>query len=59
MSLKGKDVACMISFERKKGNEIELMGCSCSFTKAGDCRRNASDTNVLGSSYSHWQVYYQ
>ena len=47
VSLKEKDVACMISFQRKKGNEIEMMGSFCSLTMTGDCRRYASDTNVL------------
>lgn len=60
-SLKEKDATYMISFhdQRKKGNEIEMRGCSCSFTIAGDCRRYASDTNVLRPSYSLWQVYYK
>lgn len=47
VSLQENDVACMISFQRKKGNEIEMMGSFCSLTMTGDCRRYASDTNVL------------
>ena len=35
VSLGEKDVACMIIFQRKKGNEIEMRGYGCSFTMAG------------------------
>ena len=59
VSLEEKGTTYMISSQWKKGNEIKMMGCSSSFTIAGDCRRYTSDTNVLCPPHSLWQVYYQ